>query len=77
MPRKHHKPEEILAKLRQVDVLTSQEANDNSCLREALPRPLSLGRRPTKPRSDAAVAAAFNPESRLDLGLGEIRRSHR
>jgi transposase-like protein len=24
MPRKHHKPEEIVAKLRQVDVLTSQ-----------------------------------------------------
>ena len=24
MPRKHHKPEEIIAKLRQVDVLTSQ-----------------------------------------------------
>jgi hypothetical protein len=24
MPRKHHKPEEIAAKLRQVDVLTSQ-----------------------------------------------------
>jgi hypothetical protein len=23
MPRKHHKPEEIVAKLRQVDVLTS------------------------------------------------------
>jgi len=25
MPRKRHKPEEIVAKLRQVDVLTSQE----------------------------------------------------
>jgi putative transposase len=24
MPRKHHKPEEIVAKLRQVDVVTSQ-----------------------------------------------------
>jgi putative transposase len=24
VPRKHHKPEEIVAKLRQVDVLTSQ-----------------------------------------------------
>jgi putative transposase len=24
MPRKHHKPEEIMAKLRQVDVLASQ-----------------------------------------------------
>ena len=24
MPRKHHKPEEIVMKLRQVDVLTSQ-----------------------------------------------------
>ena len=24
MPRKHHKPEEIVAELRQVDVLTSQ-----------------------------------------------------
>ena len=24
MPRRHHKPEEIVAKLRQVDVLTSQ-----------------------------------------------------
>ena len=24
MPRKHHKPEEIIAKLRQVDVLTAQ-----------------------------------------------------
>jgi hypothetical protein len=24
MPRKHHKPEEIVAKLRQVDVLVSQ-----------------------------------------------------
>ena len=24
MPRKHHRPEEIVAKLRQVDVLTSQ-----------------------------------------------------
>ena len=24
MPRKHHKPEEIVAKLRQVDILTSQ-----------------------------------------------------
>jgi len=24
MPRKHHKPEEIVAKLRQVDVLTAQ-----------------------------------------------------
>jgi hypothetical protein len=24
MPRKHHKPEEIVAKLHQVDVLTSQ-----------------------------------------------------
>jgi putative transposase len=25
MPRKHHKPEEIVAKLRQADVLISQE----------------------------------------------------
>ena len=27
MPRKHHKPEEIIAKLRQVDVLVSQGQN--------------------------------------------------
>ena len=27
MPRKHHKPEEIVAKLRQVDVLVSQGQN--------------------------------------------------
>ena len=31
MPRKRHKPEEIVAKLRQVDVLVSQGQNDCRC----------------------------------------------
>jgi hypothetical protein len=31
MPRKHHKPEEIVAKLRQVDVLTSQGKSVSRC----------------------------------------------
>ncbi|MBL8707405.1 MAG: IS3 family transposase [Rhodospirillales bacterium] len=34
MPRKHHKPEEIVAKLRQVDVLTSQGRSMADAIRE-------------------------------------------
>jgi len=33
MPRKHHKPEEIVAKLRQVDVLVSQGQNIADAIR--------------------------------------------
>ena len=33
MPRKHHKPEEIVAKLRQVDVLTSQGKSVSDAIR--------------------------------------------
>jgi putative transposase len=34
MPRKHHKPEEIVAKLRQVDVLVSQGHNITDAIRQ-------------------------------------------
>ena len=34
MPRKHHKPEEIVAKLRQVDVLVSQGQNIADSIRQ-------------------------------------------
>jgi putative transposase len=34
MPRKHHKPEEIVAKLRQVDVLVSQGQNIADAVRQ-------------------------------------------
>ena len=34
MPRKRHKPEEIVAKLRQVDVLTSQGAKVSDAIRQ-------------------------------------------
>ena len=34
MPRKHHKPEEIVAKLRQVDVLVSQGQNIVDAIRQ-------------------------------------------
>ena len=34
MPRKHHKPEEIVAKLRQVDVLVSQDQNIADAIRQ-------------------------------------------
>jgi putative transposase len=34
MPRKHHKPEEIVAKLRQVDVLVSQGQNITYAIRQ-------------------------------------------
>ncbi len=34
MPRKHHKPEEIVAKLRQVDVLISQGQNIADAIRQ-------------------------------------------
>ena len=34
MPRKHHKPEEIVAKLRQVDVLGSQGQNIADAIRQ-------------------------------------------
>ena len=34
MPRKHHKPEEIVAKLRQVDVLVSQGQNIADAIRQ-------------------------------------------
>ena len=34
MPRKHHKPEEIVAKLRQVDVLVSQGQNIAEAIRQ-------------------------------------------
>jgi putative transposase len=34
MPRKHHKPEEIVAKLRQVDVLVSQGLNIADAIRQ-------------------------------------------
>ena len=34
MPRKHHKPEEIVAKLRQVDVLVSQGRNIADAIRQ-------------------------------------------
>ena len=34
MPRKHHKPEEIVAKLRQVDVLVSQGQNITDAVRQ-------------------------------------------
>src|SRR4026208_1463988 len=34
MPRKHHKPEEIVAKLRQVDVLVSQGQNVSDAIRQ-------------------------------------------
>jgi predicted RNase H-like nuclease len=37
MPRKHHKPEEIVAKLRQVDVLTSQGKSVADAIRERTP----------------------------------------
>ena len=36
MPRKRHKPEEIVAKLRQVDVLVSQ--GQHGCRRDPLDR---------------------------------------
>jgi transposase-like protein len=34
MPRKHHKPEEIVAKLRQVDVLVSQGRDTADAIRQ-------------------------------------------
>ena len=34
MPRKHHKPEEIVARLRQVDVLVSQGQNIADAIRQ-------------------------------------------
>jgi putative transposase len=34
MPRKHHKPEEIVSKLRQVDVLVSQGQNIADAIRQ-------------------------------------------
>jgi putative transposase len=34
MPRRHHKPEEIVAKLRQVDVLVSQGQNIADAIRQ-------------------------------------------
>ena len=34
MPRKHHKPEEIVAKLREVDVLVSQGQNIAEAIRQ-------------------------------------------
>ena len=34
MPKKRHKPEEIVAKLRQVDVLTSQGATVSDAIRQ-------------------------------------------
>jgi putative transposase len=34
MPRKHHRPEEIVAKLRQVDVLVSQGQNIADAIRQ-------------------------------------------
>jgi transposase-like protein len=34
MPRKHHKPEEVVAKLRQVDVLVSQGQNIADAIRQ-------------------------------------------
>ncbi len=34
MPRKHHKPEEIVAKLRQVDVVVSQGQNIADAIRQ-------------------------------------------
>ena len=34
MPRKHHKPEEIVVKLRQVDVLISQGQNIADAIRQ-------------------------------------------
>ena len=34
MPRTHHKPEEIVAKLRQVDVLVSQGQNIVDAIRQ-------------------------------------------
>jgi len=34
MPRKHHKPEEIVVKLRQVDVLVSQGQNIADAIRQ-------------------------------------------
>jgi len=34
MPRKHHKPEEIVAKLRQVDVLVTQGQNIADAIRQ-------------------------------------------
>jgi putative transposase len=34
MPRKHHKPEEIVAKLRQIDVLISQGQNIADAIRQ-------------------------------------------
>jgi transposase-like protein len=34
MPRKHHKPEEIVAKLREVDVLVSQGQNIADAIRQ-------------------------------------------
>jgi putative transposase len=35
MPRKRHKPEEIIAKLRQVDVLTSQDQSVSDAVRSS------------------------------------------
>ena len=39
MPRKHHKPEEIVAKLRQVDVLVSQGQNIVDAIRQVGVKP--------------------------------------
>ena len=36
MPRKHHKPEEIVVKLRQVDVLVSQGQNIADAIRQGV-----------------------------------------
>jgi hypothetical protein len=61
MPRKIYKPEEIIAKLRQVEVLTSQSKSAVDAIRLASPGTSGAfvygGAAPSKPVSSASVAA--------------------
>jgi hypothetical protein len=50
MPRKHHKPEEIVAKLRQVDVLTSQGKSVADAIRAIGVTEVTYYRSGSKPR---------------------------
>jgi hypothetical protein len=82
MPRKSYKPEEIVAKLRQVDVLTSQGKNVAEAIRSIGIRgdvlPLASGVRRVEERpGEAAEGSRDGEHPAAPCGVGDQQRANR
>ena len=68
MPRKHHKPEEIVAKLRRVDVLTSQGKSVADAIRAiGVRRIIAGGAEERSGQADEGSGGGEHPSSARDL----------